>query len=106
MNKFSISILVLSSALAAPALAFAEDNAPITHAQVEAELVQLETAGYHSEMKDNKYPQGIEAAEQHIAGQQRAVSASLGMPTDGTSASGMRTSIAPINAAKSIYAGH
>jgi len=106
MNKYFISTLVLSSVLAAPVFAFAEDNAPITHAQVEAELVQLETAGYNPEVKDNNYPRTIEAAEQHIAGQQSAASSSRGMPSDGTSASGVRTSIEPVNAEKSIYAGH
>ena len=46
MKKFLISALVLSSALAAPAFAFAQNNGPVTRAQVKAELIQLEKAGY------------------------------------------------------------
>jgi Domain of unknown function (DUF4148) len=102
VNKFLISALVISSALAAPALAFAQDNDPITRAQVGAELVQLEKAGYNPGVKDNNYPQRIQATEQRVAEEQSIASSSYGMPTNGTSAS----SIAPANDAKSIYVGH
>ena len=62
MNKFLISALVLSSALAAPALAFAQSNGPVTRAQVRAELIQLEKAGYTPGGEDVNYPQDIQAA--------------------------------------------
>jgi len=38
--------ILLASALAAPALSLAQSNAPVTRAQVDAELKQLEAAGY------------------------------------------------------------
>lgn len=102
MNKFLISALVISSTLAAPALVFAQDNGPITRAQVSAGLVQLKKAGYNPGAKDNNYPQCIQAAEQRVAEEQSIASSSYGMPTNGTSVS----SIAPANDAKSIYFGH
>jgi hypothetical protein len=102
VKKTLISALVISSALAAPALAFAQDNDPIARAQGGAELVQLEKAGYNPGAKDNNYPQRIQAAEQRVAEEQSIASSSYGMPTNGTSAS----SIAPANDAKSIYVGH
>jgi len=102
VNEFLISALVISSALAAPAFAFAQDNGPITRAQVRAELVQLEKAGYNPGAKDTNYPQRIQAAEQRVAKEQNIASSSYGMPTNGTSVS----SIAPANDTKSIYFGH
>ncbi len=70
MKKFLISALVLSSALAAPAFAFAQNNAPITRAQVKAELIQLEKAGYSPGGEDVNYPQDLQAAEQRVSEQQ------------------------------------
>ncbi|CAH2807664.1 MAG: hypothetical protein CBARDMAM_5393 [uncultured Caballeronia sp.] len=101
MNKFLISALVTSSALAAPAFAFAQSNGPVTRAQVKAELVQLEKAGYNPGGEDVNYPQDIQAAEQ-----QGIASSSYGSPVYGTSASGMHTHIAPDDAAQSTYFGH
>lgn len=106
MNKFLISTLVISSALAAPAFAFAQSNGPVTRAQVKAELVQLEKAGYNPGGEDVNYPQDIQAAEQRVAEQQGIASSSYGSPANGTSASGMHTHTAPDNATQSIYFGH
>jgi len=46
MFKAIIPAVVLASALAFPALANAQNNGPVTRAQVKAELIQLEKAGY------------------------------------------------------------
>jgi hypothetical protein len=55
---------VLAVALAAPIVSFAQDaNGPVTRAQVEAELVQLENAGYRPSPNDPHYPADIQAAE-------------------------------------------
>jgi len=106
MKKFLISALVISSALAAPAFAFAQSNAPVTRAQVKAELVQLEKAGYNPAGEDVNYPQDIQAAEQRVAEQQGIASSSYGSAANGTSVSGTRVHVAPDDATQSIYFGH
>jgi Domain of unknown function (DUF4148) len=106
MKKFLISALVLSSALAAPAFAFAQSNGPVTRAQVKAELVQLEKAGYNPGGEDVNYPQDIQAAEQRVAQQQGIASSSYGSAANGTSVSGSRVHVAPDDANQSIYFGH
>ncbi|CAN7680431.1 DUF4148 domain-containing protein [Caballeronia sp. dw_19] len=106
MKKFLISALVISSALAAPAFAFAQSNIPVTRAQVEAELVQLERAGYNPGGEDVNYPQDIQAAEQRVAEQQGIASSSYGSADNGTSASGTRVQVAPDDATQSTYFGH
>ena len=45
--KSLIQAVVVAAALAAPVAVFAQSNQPVTRAQVRAELVQLEKAGYH-----------------------------------------------------------
>lgn len=106
MKRFFICALVLSSALAAPAFAFAQNNTPVTRAQVKAELIQLEKAGYNPGGEDVNYPQDIQAAEQRVAEQQSAAASSYGSSTNGTSASGMHAGVAPDDAAKTTYFGH
>jgi hypothetical protein len=106
MNKFLISALVLSSALAAPAFAFAQSNGPVTRAQVKAELVQLEKAGYSTGGENVNYPQDIQAAEQKVWAQQGVAATSYGSSTDSMSASGAHGTIASNDAAKPIYFGH
>ncbi len=88
MNKYLISALVLLSALAAPALAFAQANAPVTRAQVRAELIQLENAGYTPGGDQANYPQNLQAAEQRVAEQQRMAAGAYGAASSGTAASG------------------
>jgi hypothetical protein len=106
MKKFLISALVLSSALAAPAFAFAQSNGPVTRAQVKAELVQLEKAGYSPGGEDVNYPQDIQAAEQKVWAQQGIAATSYGPNTGSMSASGARADYAPSQATQSIYFGH
>jgi hypothetical protein len=45
--KTLASVGVLASALAAPAVSFAQSDGPVTRAHVRAKLVRLEKAGYH-----------------------------------------------------------
>jgi hypothetical protein len=69
-----VSAVGLASALAAPAVSFAQSNAPVTRAQVRAELVQLEKAGYHVGDGHTTYPAEIQAAEARVAAQNGAAS--------------------------------
>lgn len=88
MNKFLASSLILSFALAVPAIASAQTNAPVTRAQVRAELIQLEKAGYTPGGDQATYPQDLQAAEQRVANQQRNAASSYGASSNGTDASG------------------
>ena len=71
--KSLIQAVVVAAALAAPVAVFAQSNAPLTRAQIRAELVQLEKAGYQPAASDNTtYPVQIQAAEAKVAAQNGA----------------------------------
>jgi hypothetical protein len=54
-------------ALAAPAMSFAQTtNAPVTRAEVRADLVQLENAGWRPSSEGAYYPADIQAAEARV----------------------------------------
>jgi hypothetical protein len=100
--KTLISLTLAACAFASPALSFAQSvNAPITRAQVYADLVRVEQAGYSPAAGDPNYPADIQAAETKIAAQNGAVVAngaaadaakatSMGVPSSGSSESGTR----------------
>jgi Domain of unknown function (DUF4148) len=77
-------------AIAAPTLSFAQSNqAPLTRAQVRADLARLEQAGYDPGAVSVNYPADLEAAEAKIAAQkQHATGAVGGIAEAGTSAAG------------------
>ncbi|MGF6613094.1 hypothetical protein OKW45_008082 [Paraburkholderia sp. WSM4175] len=86
--KSLIQAVVVAAVLAAPVVSFAQSNAPVTRAQVRAELVQLEKAGYHPSDGDRTtYPADIQAAEARVAAQNGAASG-YGGGVSGSSASG------------------
>jgi hypothetical protein len=73
--KSLIQAVVVAAALAAPVVSFAQSNGAVTRAQVRAELIQLEKAGYHVGDGDNAhYPEAIQAAEAKVAAQNGAAS--------------------------------
>ncbi|MFL9894034.1 DUF4148 domain-containing protein [Paraburkholderia sp. RL17-383-BIF-A] len=94
-STFQHGVLSAFVALAAaiPALAFAQSTTPLTRAQVRAELVELELAGWHPGAgSDPHYPDDILAAEavvaaRHAAGRTSA-QAGYGEDDQGTSESG------------------
>ena len=87
--KSLIQAVVVAAALAAPVAVFAQSNQPITRAQVRAELVQLEKAGYHVGDGDNTtYPVQIQAAEAKVAAQQIAANGGYGGAVSGSSDAG------------------
>ncbi|ALE58167.1 DUF4148 domain-containing protein [Paraburkholderia sp. SIMBA_055] len=104
--KSLIQAVVVATVLAAPVASFAQSNEPVTRAQVRAELVQLEKAGYEPSRADRYYPADLQAAQNRVAEQngtaQPAIS-SYGGAATGSSQSG-RTGSA--NGAKSIYFGN
>ena len=105
--KSLVSAVALASALAAPAVSFAQQSNEPTRAQVRAELVQLEKAGYQPGRNDPYYPADIQAAEARV-GAQNGVSSSYGGVVSGSSAAGAPTAVRPAanDGMKSIYFGH
>lgn len=101
--KSLFQAVVVAAALVAPMAAFAQSNAPVSRAQVRAELVQLEKVGYHVGDGDNaNYPEAIQAAEAKVAAQNSAV----GGVADGSSASGARAAVHPAyDGMKPVYFG-
>jgi hypothetical protein len=67
--KSLIQAVVIASVLAAPVASFAQSNQPVTRAQVRAELIQLEKAGYRPSLSDPYYPNDLQAAQARVAAQ-------------------------------------
>jgi hypothetical protein len=87
----AFKILALAALAAAPVVSFAQSNEPVTRAQVRAELVQLEQAGYRPAAVETQYPSDIQAAEARVSANQvaqPAESSSYGGVASGSSASG------------------
>ncbi|MEM5387447.1 DUF4148 domain-containing protein [Paraburkholderia phymatum] len=75
MKKIFVCLAVAAGAMAAPALSFAQSNGPVTRAEVRADLVRVEQAGYQPGRGDDiDYPADIQAAEAKIAAQDSAKS--------------------------------
>ncbi|WP_176053164.1 DUF4148 domain-containing protein [Paraburkholderia caribensis] len=85
--KNLFQMVVLASALASPITVFAQSNQPVTRAQVRAELIEIEKAGYNpSRGEDPYYPADVQAAEAKLSAQRAATA--VGGSSDGTSATG------------------
>src|SRR5258708_39163519 len=83
-----VQSLIVAAALAIPAVSsFAQSNQPVTRAEVKAQLVQLEKAGYNPAGDQTQYPANIQAAQARVNAENVAAS-SYGGVADGTSASG------------------
>jgi Domain of unknown function (DUF4148) len=93
--KSLIEAAVVAALIATPFAAFAQsnqNNQPVTRAQVRADLVKLEKAGYDpSTMNTDNYPANIQAAEARVAEQnQVAQTSGYGAPAQGSSSAGSR----------------
>jgi hypothetical protein len=64
--KSIIQAAAAAALLYVPMVAFAQSNGPVTRAQVKADLVQLEQAGYAPGSDKPDYPAGLEAAEARV----------------------------------------
>ncbi|EKS67714.1 MULTISPECIES: DUF4148 domain-containing protein [Caballeronia] len=98
--KTFISAVAVAAALAVPALSFAQQSdAPLSRAQVRAELVQLEKAGYNPNISDPSYPSNIQAAQARVSSEQLAQvtpqSSAYGSVANGSSQSGRITGVQP-----------
>ncbi|MFL9899921.1 DUF4148 domain-containing protein [Paraburkholderia fungorum] len=91
--KSLIEAAVIAALITAPLAAFAQSNQPVTRAEVRAQLVQLEKAGYDPAMSNaDDYPANIQAAEARIAAQNTVAQTSgYGSATNGSSQAGSHT---------------
>ncbi|MEA3118540.1 MAG: hypothetical protein QOI13_1810 [Paraburkholderia sp.] len=78
--KSLIYAVAAASVLSMPLVSFAqvESNQPLTRAQVHADLVKVEQAGYQPAGSTLNYPANIQAAEQRVALQEGAAAADNG----------------------------
>ena len=88
--KSLMQAVAVAAVLAVPAVSFAQSNAPLTRAEVRAQLVQFEKAGPAD--TDASYPVQTLAAESKAAAQNGA-STGYGGVASGSSASGARPSV-------------
>jgi hypothetical protein len=87
--KNVLKAVALVLAVAAPAVSFSQTSQPLTRAQVKAELVQLEKAGYNpAQSGDTAYPANIQAAEARVQAGAPKADSGFGAGTDGSSKSG------------------
>jgi len=97
-----LATLIIAAALAVPAVSSFAQSQSLTRAQVKAELVQLQRAGYNPSTERTTSPAEIQAAETKVAAQNGQNS--YGGVADTASASGgpahTGNSIAP------VYFGH
>src|SRR5581483_6375502 len=86
--KSLIQAVVIAAAIAAPVAAFAQSNAPVTRAQVKAELIQFEQAGGRvNTSNDPYYPEDAQLAQARISAQ-NGNNQGVGGVQAGSSASG------------------
>ncbi|WP_213780697.1 DUF4148 domain-containing protein [Caballeronia sp. dw_276] len=90
MKKFLVCIALAAGTLTVPVLSFAQTNGPVTRAEVRADLVRVEQAGYNPSLgNDIHYPADIQAAEAKIAASSDHTQPSYGgVAMNGTSSSG------------------
>jgi hypothetical protein len=99
-----VQSLIIAAVVAAPAISFAQSNEPLTRAEVRAQLIQLERAGYNPAGDQAQYPKNIEEAQARVNAQNGMSAASYGAPAGGTSASGSRQTESDIVGLGPIYA--
>lgn len=93
MKKSLIQSIVVATVVMAPAVSFAQENAPITRAQIRNEIVRLEKSGYSPAGSDIDYPANVQAAEARADDEERAaVTTTYGGKIVGAAEAGSRTS--------------
>lgn len=86
--------IAIAIALAVPAVSFGQpSNGPLTRAQVRAQLIQLERAGYNPAEgnRGSHYPRNIQAAEARVAAQNDSGTSGTTTGMGGTTTSGTTT---------------
>jgi hypothetical protein len=83
-----VQSLIVAALVSVPVVSFAQVQQPVTRAEVRAELVQLQKAGYNAGSDDAQYPQDLQAALSRIEATQGSAAAAYGGVANGSSASG------------------
>lgn len=99
-----VQSLIIAAIVAVPAVSFAQSNEPLTGAEVRAQLVQLERAGYNPAGDQTQYPKNIEVAQARVNAENSVSATSYGTASSGTSASGSRTTGLDVAGLGPIYA--
>ncbi|MEM5316791.1 DUF4148 domain-containing protein [Paraburkholderia sp. JHI869] len=87
----SLAAAALAALVAVPALSFAQSSQPVTRAEVKAELVQLQRAGYNPASDNTQYPANLQAALSRVSAGNGAAAQAFGGVAGGESAAGSRT---------------
>lgn len=66
MHRSMLPALMMALSLTAPISAFAQSDAPVTRAQVRAQLADLERAGYDPRWDNWTYPAGLQRAQARL----------------------------------------
>ncbi|CAJ9390152.1 Purine nucleoside phosphorylase [Burkholderia pseudomallei] len=103
--KSLVYAVVAASALTASFGAFAQSSQPLTRAQVRAELVQLEKAGYHPGVSSPYYPEDIQAAQARVQGADTSGYGAQAAPVAPVAHVGAPVAAAPRSPRESIYFG-
>jgi hypothetical protein len=86
MNQL-VSAVVVAAAVAMPAISFAQQQQPLTRAEVRARLIELQEAGYSPTANDMNYPEDLLAAQARVDAE-HANTSGYGAPAAGTAAVG------------------
>jgi hypothetical protein len=75
--KLTLATLALAATLAVPAVSFAQTTqGGLTRAQVRAQLVEIEQAGWRPTSEGPTYPDRLQAAEARVAAKHASAAAS------------------------------
>ncbi|MBP0588685.1 DUF4148 domain-containing protein [Paraburkholderia sp. LEh10] len=94
--------LVIAAVMALPVVSFAQSNHPLARADVRAQLIELQRAGYNPATDSTQYPKNLEEAQARIEAQKGA--ASYGEPSGTTSATGASAKARQVVGLGSVYA--
>ncbi|AOK31459.1 hypothetical protein WS67_08275 [Burkholderia singularis] len=109
--KSLIATVAVAAALAVPAVSFAQQaNGAVSRAEVKAELIQLEKAGYNPASDRVNYPEEIQAAEARVHAQSnvaaKADTSGYGAQPAATVESGSPWKVNRIADGAPVYKGH
>ncbi|MBT2793393.1 DUF4148 domain-containing protein [Paraburkholderia strydomiana] len=100
-----VQSLLVAALVAVPAVSFAQSSHAVTRAEVRAELVQLQKAGYNAASDSTQYPKNIEAAEARVAAQNASAAAAYGGVVQSRSAAGSRAHMTGASAPQQVVVG-
>ncbi|GLU34987.1 DUF4148 domain-containing protein [Trinickia caryophylli] len=105
--KAIVKASLFATLLAAPLFAFAQNtDGGLTRAQVRADLVRVESAGYRPIASDASYPADIESAEAKVAAANGTLATASVGGSDENGGAQAGHAAQPVARLRSLYAGH